>query len=107
MRGMLVSEVSFGRRMGVLDALLLPFLQMNVRPQLYVVVEAVEGRCKSSGICGRRWRWVEDAESLPEIRGDTTNSGWRNIADRLSVRPLIDLPVKWPPGLKVDCLLEG
>ena len=58
MRGILVSEVSFGRRMGVLDALLLPFLRMNVRPQVYVVVEAVEGRCKSSGICGCRWRRV-------------------------------------------------
>jgi len=56
---MLASEVSFGRRMGVLDALLLPFLRMKVGPQVYVVVEAVEGRCKSSGICGRRWRWVQ------------------------------------------------
>ena len=42
---------------------------MNVGPQVYVVVEAVEGRCKSSGICGRRWRWVEDAESARDQRG--------------------------------------
>ena len=33
MRGMLVSEVSFGRRIGVLDALLLPFLWMNGGPR--------------------------------------------------------------------------
>ena len=59
MRDMLVSGVSFGRRMGVLDALLLPFLRMNVGAQVYVVVEAVEGRCRSSGICGSRWRWVQ------------------------------------------------
>ena len=52
MRGMLASEVLFGRRMGVLDARLLPFLRMKVGYQVYVVVEAVEGRCKSSGICG-------------------------------------------------------
>ena len=45
---MLVSEVSFGRRMGVLDALLLPLLRMKAAPQVYVVVEAVKGRCKSS-----------------------------------------------------------
>ena len=32
MRGILVSEVSFGRRMGVLDALLVPFLRMKVGP---------------------------------------------------------------------------
>ena len=50
---------------------------------------------------------TEDAESLPEIRGDTTNPGWRNIADRLSVRPLIDLLAKWPPGFKVDRLIEA
>ena len=56
---MLVSEVSFGRRMGVLDALLLPFLRMKVGSQVYVVVEAAEERCKSSGICGRHWRWVQ------------------------------------------------
>ena len=54
MRGMLVSEVSFERRMGVLDVLLLLFLRMKV----YVVVEAVEERCKSSGTCGPHWRWV-------------------------------------------------
>jgi len=30
--GMLASEVSFGRRMGALDALLLPFLQIKVGP---------------------------------------------------------------------------
>ena len=39
--------------MGVVDALLLPFLRMKVVPQVYVVVEAAEGRCKPSGICGR------------------------------------------------------
>ena len=37
---------------------------------------------------------AEDAESLPEFRGDTVNPGWRNMADRLGVRPLIDLPAK-------------
>ena len=31
---------------------------------------------------------AEDVESLPEFRGDTANPGWRNIADRLGVRPL-------------------
>ena len=47
MRGMLVSEVSFGRLMGVLDALRLPFMQMKVGPRVYVVVEAVEGAVSS------------------------------------------------------------
>jgi hypothetical protein len=59
MQGTLVSEVSFGRHVGVLDALLLPFLRMKVGRQVYVAVEAVEGRCKSSGICGRHWRWAQ------------------------------------------------
>ena len=31
---MLASEVSFGRRMGILDALLLPFLRMKVGYQV-------------------------------------------------------------------------
>ena len=56
---MLASEVPFGRHLGVPGALLLPFLQMKGGPQVYVVVEAVEGRCKSSRICGRRRRWVQ------------------------------------------------
>ena len=71
MRGTLVFEVSFGRRMGVLDALLLLFLRMKVGSQVYVVVEE-EGRCKSLGICGRRWRWVQRmqrvCQSLEGIR---------------------------------------
>ena len=37
---------------------------------------------------------TEDVESLPEFRGDTANPGWSNIADRLGVTPLIDLPAK-------------
>ena len=63
---MLVSEVSFGRRMGVLDAPLPPFLRKKVGSRVYVVVEAVEGRCKSSGICGRRWRWVQRMQRVSQ-----------------------------------------
>lgn len=59
MRGMLGSEVSFGRRMGVLDVLLVPFLRTKVGSRVYVGVEAAEGRCKSSEICGRYRRWVQ------------------------------------------------
>ena len=70
-------------------------------------MEAEEGHCESSGICGRRWRWVQRMQSLPEIREDMTDPGWRNIADQLGVRPLIDLSAKWPPGFKVDRLLEA
>jgi hypothetical protein len=55
MRGMLVFGVSFGRRVGVLDALPRPILRMKVGRQVYVV----QGRCKSSGICRRHWRWVQ------------------------------------------------
>ena len=66
---MLGSEVSFGRRRGVLDALLLPFLRMKVGSQVYVEVEAVEGRCKSLGICGRRWRWVRRMQRVCQSSG--------------------------------------
>ena len=71
---MLVSEVSFGRRMGVLDTLLLPFLRMKAGPQVNVAVEAVEGRWKSSGICDRHWRWVQRMSRACQssgLRGDT------------------------------------
>jgi hypothetical protein len=50
-----VFGVSFGRRVGVLDALPRPILRMKVGRQVYVV----QGRCKSSGICRRHWRWVQ------------------------------------------------
>ena len=68
--------------MRVLGALLLPFLRMKVGPQVYVGVEAVEGRCKSLGSFGPG---TEDVERLPEFREDTTNPGWRNMADRLGL----------------------
>ena len=57
--------------------------------QVYVVVEAVEGRCKSSGTCGCHWGMgTEDVESLSDSREDKANPGWRNMADRLGVRPV-------------------
>ena len=76
---MLASEVSFERRMGVLDVLLLLFLRMKVGSRVYVGVEAEEGRCTSSGICGRHWRWVQrmqrvcqSSEGIRRILGEGT-----------------------------------
>ena len=51
---------------------------------------------------------AEDVESLPEFRGDTANPGWRNIADRLGVRPLRLIFLRSrPTGVKVDHQLEA
>ena len=88
---MLVSEMLFGRRMGSY-AFLLPFLQIEVG-----VCGGGGGggavSCRESvAATGDRYRGCRAC--LPEFRGDTANIGWRNMADRLGFRPLIDLFAK-------------
>ena len=84
-------EVLFGRRIGSYT-FLLPFLRMKV------------GVCCGGGgegavSCRAFVAATEDGyrgcrECLPAVRRNTANLGWRNIADRLGVRHLIDLPAK-------------
>ena len=64
MRGMLVSEVSFGRRMGVLHQLLVPFVLMKVGPQVYVVMKwwrGVASRRESVAATGEGYRGCSES----------------------------------------------
>ena len=68
MQGMLVSEVSFGRRMGVVDALRLPFLRMKADEGgtlVYAVVEATEGRCRRKFVAATG-EWVQKMQRVSQ-----------------------------------------
>ena len=77
---MLVSEVSFRRRMG-------PTCSSGSVPAdergIPGVCGGVGGGKRVLQVVGNFW-----------LSRDMANLGWRNIADRLGVGPLIDLPAK-------------